>query len=160
MTALDSPVVDNPVLDNPVMNNSVLGNPVLDGPRRTLPLLRPLSFALPPELEAPSPPEARGMTRDSVRMLVAHKGNGSLIHSHFSELPRFLNEGDLVVLLRNTDTKAAHLALRRSGLTSSVIENERVRIAVARPVDFVSPAVCASPALSAARPHHEDALAG
>ena len=82
-------------------------------------------------------------------------------------VPRFrgtdkcmLSEGDLVVLLRNTDTKAAHLALRRSGLAPSVIENERVRIAVARPVDFVSPAVCASPALSAARAHHEDALAG
>ena len=28
----------------------------------TLPVLRPLSFALPAELEAPSPPEARGMT--------------------------------------------------------------------------------------------------
>jgi S-adenosylmethionine:tRNA ribosyltransferase-isomerase len=64
----------------------------------TLPELRPLSFTLPPELEAPSPPESRGMTRDSVRMLVAHKGDGSLVHSHFSELPRFLDEGDLVVL--------------------------------------------------------------
>ena len=62
------------------------------------PELRPLAFALPPELEAPSPPESRGMTRDAVRMLVAHKGDGSLIHSHFSELPRFLDEGDLVVL--------------------------------------------------------------
>src|ERR1700734_1005105 len=63
-----------------------------------LPELHPLSFSLPPELEAPSPPEYRGMTRDSVRMLVAHKGDGSLVHSHFSELPRFLDEGDLVVL--------------------------------------------------------------
>src|ERR1700684_4716813 len=64
----------------------------------TLPLLQPLSFELPPELEAPAPPAARGMTRDSVRMLVAHKGDGSLVHSHFSELPRFLDEGDLIVL--------------------------------------------------------------
>ena len=31
-----------------------------------LPELHPLSFALPPELEAPSPPEYRGMTRDAV----------------------------------------------------------------------------------------------
>ena len=38
------------------------------------------------------------MTRDAVRMLVAHKGDGSLVHTHFSELPRFLDEGDLVVL--------------------------------------------------------------
>jgi len=66
--------------------------------RRSLPALEPLSFELPPALEAPSPPEARGMTRDSVRMLVAHRDDGSLVHSHFSELPRFLNEGDLVVI--------------------------------------------------------------
>jgi S-adenosylmethionine:tRNA ribosyltransferase-isomerase len=82
MTALGNPVIERPLLDG----------------SRTLPVLRPLSFTLPPELEAPSPPEARGMTRDSVRMLVAHKGDGSLVHSHFSELPRFLDEGDLVVL--------------------------------------------------------------
>jgi S-adenosylmethionine:tRNA ribosyltransferase-isomerase len=60
--------------------------------------LQPLSFTLPPALEAPSPPEARGMTRDSVRMMVARRSDASLVHSHFSELPRFLNEGDLVVL--------------------------------------------------------------
>ncbi len=60
--------------------------------------LTPLRFTLPPELEAPSPPEARGMTRDSVRMLVAHRSDGSLQHSHFSELPRHLEEGDLVVI--------------------------------------------------------------
>jgi S-adenosylmethionine:tRNA ribosyltransferase-isomerase len=66
--------------------------------RRQLPALQPLSFTLPPDLEAPSPPEARGMTRDSVRMMVAHRSDASLVHSHFSELPRFLDEGDLVVL--------------------------------------------------------------
>jgi S-adenosylmethionine:tRNA ribosyltransferase-isomerase len=71
---------------------------VTTSPRRTLPELHPLSFTLPPELEAPSPPESRGMTRDAVRMLVAHRSDGSLVHSHFSELPRFLDEGDLVVL--------------------------------------------------------------
>jgi S-adenosylmethionine:tRNA ribosyltransferase-isomerase len=65
---------------------------------RQLPPLQPLTFTLPPDLEAPSPPEARGMTRDSVRMMVAHRSDGTLVHSHFSELPRFLDEGDLVVL--------------------------------------------------------------
>ncbi len=67
-------------------------------PAPRLAALRPLTFFLPPELEAPSPPEARGMTRDAVRMLVAGRNDGSLVHSHFSELPRFLSEGDLVVL--------------------------------------------------------------
>ena len=56
------------------------------------------AFELPAELEAGSPPEARGMTRDAVRMLVAHQGDGTLVHSHFSELPRFLDEGDLIVV--------------------------------------------------------------
>ena len=86
MTALTSEAVSAPILSAEA------------GLRRTLPELHPLNFALPPELEAPSPPESRGMTRDAVRMLVAHKGDGSLVHSHFSELPRFLDEGDLVVL--------------------------------------------------------------
>jgi S-adenosylmethionine:tRNA ribosyltransferase-isomerase len=70
--------------------------------------LHPLTFTLPPELEAPSPPEARGMTRDAVRMLVAHTGSGELVHTHFSELPRYLDEGDLVVL-NTSGTLAAEI---------------------------------------------------
>ncbi len=73
-----------------------------------LPALYPMAFELPPELEAPAPPESRGITRDAVRMLVATKSDGSLIHSHFSELPRFLNEGDLVVI-NTSGTLAAEL---------------------------------------------------
>jgi S-adenosylmethionine:tRNA ribosyltransferase-isomerase len=73
-----------------------------------LPELQPLSFTLPSELEAPSPPEARGVTRDAVRMMVATKHDGTIVHSHFSELPRFLNEGDLVVL-NTSGTLAAEL---------------------------------------------------
>jgi S-adenosylmethionine:tRNA ribosyltransferase-isomerase len=38
------------------------------------------------------------VSRDAVRMLVASKGDGSQVHSSFSELPRFLDEGDLVVV--------------------------------------------------------------
>jgi S-adenosylmethionine:tRNA ribosyltransferase-isomerase len=57
-----------------------------------------LDFELPSELEASEPPEARGVTRDSVRMLVAHVGDGSLLHSTFTLLPMFLDEGDLVVV--------------------------------------------------------------
>jgi S-adenosylmethionine:tRNA ribosyltransferase-isomerase len=38
------------------------------------------------------------MTRDAVRMLVATRSDGALVHSTFSELPRFLDEGDLVVI--------------------------------------------------------------
>jgi S-adenosylmethionine:tRNA ribosyltransferase-isomerase len=56
-----------------------------------------LGFELPPELEASEPAEARGITRDAVRMLVA-RGDGTLVHTTFHELPRFLEEGDLVVV--------------------------------------------------------------
>ena len=57
-----------------------------------------LAFALPPELEASAPAEARGMTRDAVRMLVARRSTGDLVHSTFALLPRFLDAGDLVVV--------------------------------------------------------------
>ncbi len=67
-----------------------------------------LRFDLPPEMEAASPPEARGLTRDAVRMLVAHRGDGSLAHATFAELPAHLAEGDLVVV-NTSGTLAASL---------------------------------------------------
>ena len=56
------------------------------------------TYELPRDLEASEPPEARGVTRDAVRMLVAHRHDTSLVHATFSELPSFLQEGDLVVV--------------------------------------------------------------
>ncbi len=57
-----------------------------------------LSFSLPPVLEAGEPPEARGLTRDAVKMLVAYRSDERLVHSTFSLLPTFLEEGDVVVV--------------------------------------------------------------
>ena len=68
-----------------------------------------LSFALPPALEAGSPPEARGLTRDAVRMMVAHRHDNTLVHAYFSDLPGFLEDGDLVVV-NTSGTLAAELA--------------------------------------------------
>src|SRR5262249_10261726 len=42
--------------------------------------------------------EARGMTRDAVRMMVAYRHDLSLVHSTFALLPAFLEPGDLVVV--------------------------------------------------------------
>src|SRR5262249_28278378 len=57
-----------------------------------------LNFELPPELEASEPPEARGLTRDGVRMLVAYRTDLRLVHSTCALLPAFLEPGDLVVI--------------------------------------------------------------
>ena len=73
------------------------------------------NFELPPELEADSPPEARGMTRDAVRLLVAYRHDGSLVHTHFSDIPRFLDEGDLVVVNTSGTLAAAVAATDPSG---------------------------------------------
>ena len=66
------------------------------------------SFVLPPHLEATSPPEARGLSRDAVRMMVAYRQTGALVHSHFCALPQFLHEGDLVVV-NTSGTLAAEI---------------------------------------------------
>ena len=54
-------------------------------------------FQLPPELEAASPPEARGLRRDHVRLLAVDRATGSVGHHRFHELPRLLEPGDLLV---------------------------------------------------------------
>lgn len=74
-----------------------------------------LAFALPPVLEASSPPEARGLTRDGVRMLVAERSTGRLVHSTFALLPSFLDAGDLVVINTSGTIPAAVDALGPSG---------------------------------------------
>src|SRR5947209_3850701 len=61
-------------------------------------MVRPgLDFELPPELEAHEPPEARGERRDAVRLLVSD-GAAEPIHARFTDLPAFLQPGDLVVV--------------------------------------------------------------
>jgi S-adenosylmethionine:tRNA ribosyltransferase-isomerase len=56
------------------------------------------TYDLPPALEASEPPEARGLTRDAVRMLVASRHDRSLVHSTFTLLASFLDAGDVVVV--------------------------------------------------------------
>lgn len=66
-----------------------------------------LSFDLPSQLEAAEPAEARGMTRDAVRMLVAERATGRLVHTTFGALPKFLQPGDLVVINTSAVVPAA-----------------------------------------------------
>ena len=73
---------------------------------------RPLAFELPERLEAHAPPEARGLARDDVRMLVA-RGDGRLAHARARDLPDFLEPGDLVVVNTSATLPAALPAARR-----------------------------------------------
>ena len=66
-----------------------------------------LSFHLPQELEAHEPPEARGIARDQVRMLVAHRSSGELLHTFFDAVPQLLDPGDLVVVNTSATIPAA-----------------------------------------------------
>lgn len=64
-----------------------------------------LEFTLPEELSATSPPEARGLARDEVRLLVSDES--TLTHARFRELPDFLCPGDLVVVNNSAVLDAA-----------------------------------------------------
>lgn len=57
-----------------------------------------LEFDLPPGLEAAEPPEALGLTRDAVRMMVATRSDSRIEHSTFTLLPTYLTPDDLVVI--------------------------------------------------------------
>lgn len=74
-----------------------------------------LSFDLPAHLEAGEPAEARGLTRDAVRMLVAERRTGRLTHTTFGALPAFLQPGDLVVINTSTVIPAAVTASAEDG---------------------------------------------
>jgi len=73
----------------------------------------PLEFDLPPELEAHEPPEARGLPRDAVRLMVATRHDHHLVHARFRDLAGFLQPGDLLVI-NNSGTLPASLPVRRS----------------------------------------------
>jgi S-adenosylmethionine:tRNA ribosyltransferase-isomerase len=64
-------------------------------------------FALPPELEAREPAEARGLPRDGVRMLVSRRAAGEVSHHGFGDLPGLLLPGDLLVVNTSATVPAA-----------------------------------------------------
>jgi S-adenosylmethionine:tRNA ribosyltransferase-isomerase len=70
-----------------------------------------LAFELPARLEAERPPKVR----DDVRLLVSDRSDGSIVHSRFRELPRFLAPGDLLVVNTSATLPAALAAERADG---------------------------------------------
>jgi S-adenosylmethionine:tRNA ribosyltransferase-isomerase len=74
-----------------------------------------LTFTLTPAHEAGEPPEARGLERDEVRLLVAHRDRAALVHDSFRGLPDHLRAGDLLVVNTSATLPAALPATRTDG---------------------------------------------
>ncbi len=64
-------------------------------------------FALEPDLEAHEPPEARGLRRDEVRLLVGRRATNEVSHHRFTDLPALLDPGDVVVVNTSATMPAA-----------------------------------------------------
>jgi S-adenosylmethionine:tRNA ribosyltransferase-isomerase len=77
--------------------------------------LEALDYELPPELEASEPPEARGLSRDEVRLMVSWRADDRVVHATFRDLPRFLVPGDVVVINTSATLNAALDATRSDG---------------------------------------------
>jgi S-adenosylmethionine:tRNA ribosyltransferase-isomerase len=80
----------------------------------------PLHFELPPELEAAEPPEARGLRRDEVRLMVSYLDDDRVVHSSFRDLPDFLEAGDTLVVNTSGTMNAALPAEYRDGTPLTV----------------------------------------
>ena len=79
-----------------------------------------LAFELPAALEAHEPPEARGLARDEIRLMVSSRCDGSIVHARFRELACFLAAGDLLVLNISATLPAAVAARRGDGSAARV----------------------------------------
>src|SRR5260370_6476664 len=75
----------------------------------------PLDFDLPPELEASEPPEARGLARDEVRLMVSYSSSNRVVHTRFRNIGEFLEAGDLLVINTSGTMNAALNAIRADG---------------------------------------------
>lgn len=78
-----------------------------------------VAFELPDGLHATAPPEARGLGRDEVRLLVARPGD--VRHARFRDLPSFLQPGDLVVVNTSATLPAAVDGTRAGGRAVVVV---------------------------------------
>ena len=85
------------------------------------------TFRAPPDAFAAAPPEARGLARDSVRLLVGDPHG--IRHTRFADLPDHLRPGDLMVV-NNSATVAGQLdaTLARGRTTSPVVVHVGARL--------------------------------
>jgi S-adenosylmethionine:tRNA ribosyltransferase-isomerase len=69
-----------------------------------------VDFVLPAELAAHEPPEARGLSRDEVKLMVSRVEQDEIINTCFFHLPDYLNRGDVVVANTSATINAAFKA--------------------------------------------------
>ena len=74
--------------------------------------ITPFDFKLPEHLEARKPPEARGLQRDEVRLMVSDRHTDRIVHTDFTALPDFLGPNDVLVV-NVSQTIPATLRARR-----------------------------------------------
>ena len=74
-----------------------------------------LDFTLPPELEAGEPPEARGLARDDVRLMVSRGTPPDITHHRFTDIVDALEPGDLLVINTSGTLNAALDGARADG---------------------------------------------
>src|SRR5579872_2759698 len=87
----------------------------LPSSRSSLRLREALDFTLPPHLEASEPPEARGLERDEVQLMVSYRSDDRIVHASFTDLPLHLDPGDLLVVNSSGTLNASIPALRANG---------------------------------------------
>lgn len=66
-----------------------------------------LEFALPKELEASEPPEARGLARDEVKLMVSNYQTDAVAHAEFRDIVDYLAAGDVLVINTSGTMNAA-----------------------------------------------------
>jgi S-adenosylmethionine:tRNA ribosyltransferase-isomerase len=77
--------------------------------------LSTMEFSLPSALEASEPPEARGLRRDQVRLMVSSYSSDQITHTRFYHFPRFLEAGDVLAINTSRTRNSALLATRMDG---------------------------------------------
>ncbi|HET9112181.1 MAG TPA: S-adenosylmethionine:tRNA ribosyltransferase-isomerase, partial [Ktedonobacterales bacterium] len=109
-----------------------------------------LDFKLPLNLEASEPPEARGLARDEVRLMVSYRDSPQISHAQFRELGAFLRAGDVLVINTSGTLNAAVTASRKDG--AQALE---LHLSTRLPGGFwtVEPRL---PQLAGSAPFHED----
>jgi len=85
-----------------------------------------LAFELPADQEASEPPEARGIARDEVRLMVATRATGSLVDTSFTHLGDFLAPGDLLVV--NTSATIPAAVVARTGQGPAIVLHLSTRL--------------------------------